>query len=410
MTTLGFHYFPDDLHYRAVDLQAWLPELRALGARWLTVIGSQTRAVPEPFLNRLREAAIEPIIHIPTMPARPGDLEGLLTTYGRWGVRYVCVFAEPNTRAAWPAAAWTQAGLVERFLDVMTPVWAAQVAAGLPPVFPPLRAGGDYWDTAFLEAALAGLQRRQQASVLKEMVFALNLWTFNRPVDWGAGGLRAWPAAKPYLTPPGAQDQRGFHVFDWVTEIVQARLGEPRPLLCLAGGPRLGEQADPALPPVDEMRHATCTNEVMQLLTAGKLPAHLLNVNFWLLAAPEASPCVGEAWYRSDGKTLAAVDVVKRLGGPARRSAAGKSPSGKRLRHYLLLPTFEWGVSEWHWRAALDFVKTHRPACGFSAEEAAQAERVTIFGNQQGIGGEVEAALKRAGCAVERIVPPAELA
>ncbi len=25
MTTLGFHYFPDEAHYRRVDLEAWLP-------------------------------------------------------------------------------------------------------------------------------------------------------------------------------------------------------------------------------------------------------------------------------------------------------------------------------------------------------------------------------------------------
>ena len=414
MPTLGFHYFPDDLHYRAVDLQAWLPELRALGARWLTLIGSPTRAVPEPFIKRLREAGIEPIVHLPGLPARPDDLEGLFTTYARWGVRYVCVFAEPNTRAAWPAAAWAQTGLVERFLDVMVPIWMAQHAAGLPPVFPPLRAGGDYWDTAFLEAALAGLQRRQQTDLLRAMVFAVNLWTFNRPVDWGAGGLRAWPAAKPYLTPAGSQDQRGFYLFDWMTEIIQARVGEARPLLCLAAGARPGDQADPQLPPVDDLRHATCTNAIVQLLTAGKLPAHLLNVNFWLLAAAEASPYTAEAWYRGDGTTLAAVDIVKRAATPAQRPAAAKQPvppaAAKPLRHYVLLPTFEWGVSEWHWRAVLDYMKSHRPACGFSPEEAAQAERVTIFGNQQGVAAEVEAALQRAGCVVERVLPPAEQA
>ncbi len=413
MPSLGFHYFADDLHYRATDQAAWLPELRALGARWLTVIGSLTRAVPEPFLNALRQAAIEPIVHIPAYPAPTQDLEGLFTTYARWGVRYVCVFAEPNARAAWPAAEWGKPGLVDRFLELMLPVWQAQAAAGLPPVFPPLRAGGDYWDTAFLEAALAGLQQRGQQALLEEMVFAVNLWTFNRPVDWGAGGLRAWPQAKPYLTPPGAQDQRGFRLFEWYTEIITARVGAARPLLCLAGGPRLGDQTDPLLPAVDDLRHASCTNDLMRLLTDGGLPAHLLNINFWLLAAPEAGPGAAEAWYRADGSTLAAVNLVKRAAASqAKRAGAKTGPAAgsasKALRHYVLLPTFEWGISEWHWRAALDYVKVHRPACGFSAEEAMRAERVTIFGNEQGIGGEVEAALKRAGCDVERLLPAAE--
>jgi len=94
---------------------------------------------------------------------------------------------------------------------------------------------------------------------------------------------------------------------------------------------------------------------------------------------------------------------------PARR-ANGRVPDLERLagqpktiQHYLLLPTFEWGVSEWHWNAALAFVKMHRPACGFSVEEAGLAQRVTIFGNEQGVSPEVEMALRRAGCRVERL-------
>mgnify|MGYP000029444679 CR=1 FL=1 len=414
MTTLGLHYFPDDTHYRASDLNAWLPELQALGVRWLTVIGSPARAVPEPFIAGLKAAGIEPILHLPARLPRSADLAGLaalFATYARWGVRYVSVFAEPNTRAAWPAAEWGRTGLVERFLDGMLPVWDAQRAAGLEPVFPALRAGGDYWDTAFLEAALAGLQRRGRADLLQAFTFAVNLWTYNRPVAWGAGGLKAWPQVRPYLTPPGVQDQRGFHLFDWHNEIILARAGQARPLLCLAGGPRLGDRTDPAFPAVDAARHASCIDEIATMARETRLPANLLNVNFWLLAAPEAGPFAAEAWYRGDGATLPAVDVLKRAAAlaqtPSKTRVGAKAAGPKPLRHYLLLPTFEWGLSEWHWSAALDFVRVHRPACGFSADEAAQAEHVTILGNEQGVNRDVEAALRRAGCVVERILPPA---
>ena len=73
------------------------------------------------------------------------------------------------------------------------------------------------------------------------------------------------------------------------------------------------------------------------------------------------------------------------------------------IRHYLLLPTFEWGISEWHWTTALEYVKQHRPATGFSITEAAQAQMVTILGNEQGIGRNAEISLRQAGCQVERI-------
>ena len=64
------------------------------------------------------------------------------------------LFDRPNLRANWPAAAWAQSNLVERFLDVFQPLALAAVQAGLIPVFPPLEPGGDYWDTAFLRSCL----------------------------------------------------------------------------------------------------------------------------------------------------------------------------------------------------------------------------------------------------------------
>ena len=279
-------------------------------------------------------------------------------------------------------------------------------------MFPALKAGGDYWDTGFLEAALSGLSRRQKGDLAKQLVFAVNLWTFNRPVNWGEGGLKRWPEAKPYLTPPGTQDQQGFHLIDWYDEIIRDRLGEARPFLCLSGGPRPGDQTDKNFLPLDELRHESCIREIMQAQANGALLPNLLNINYWLLAASDDSPFAREAWYRSDGTVLPAVEMLKQrmqveskackaLGAQAGAPAEGLSH--KPIRHYLLLPAFEWGVSEWHWNAALDYVKAFRPACGFSAEEAAQAQRVTIVGNEQGVSRDAENMLRLAGCAVERV-------
>jgi len=427
MTSLGFHYFPDEAHYRRADLQAWLPELVGLEAKWLTLIGSLTRAVPEAFVKGLLDAGIEPIIHIPAVPTKRDPkgvtattLSGLFRTYARWGIRYVVAFSEPNMRAAWAPSDWGQASLVERFLDLALPLLEAQHEAGLQPVFPALRAGGDYWDTAFLEGALAGLQKRDKQELAKNLTFAANLWTYNRPLNWGQGGLKRWPASRPYLTPPGSQDQRGFRLFDWYDEIIRARLGTTRPILSLAGGPTIGDQTDPAFPVLDDLRHASCIQDLAQAIDGGQLPEQVLNVNLWLLAAPAGSPFAGEAYYQPDGATLTAVEALKHMGGPGQRAAhrrvdeskglaqgdQAENDGPKSLRHYVLLPTFEWGVSEWHWSAALDYVKAHRPVCGFSADEARQAQRVTIVGTEQGVSAAVEADLRQAGCTVERLNLP----
>jgi len=413
MTTLGFHYFPDDLHYRASDLQTWLPELKALDARSLTVVCPVTRAVPEDFIRALVQAGIEPVIHVPVVPIRrilPEDVAPVFQSYARWGVKTVALFSEPNVRGAWAAAEWAKPALVDRFLDLLVPILQAEADAELQPVFPALRAGGDYWDTAFLEAALAGISHRNPGSWVKQLVFAVNLWTFNRPLSWGQGGLKRWPEAKPYLTPPGTQDQQGFHLVDWYDPIIAARLGEPRPFVCLAGGPRLGDQTDKSFPVIDEVRHDTCTREIVQAISNQALLPNLQNVNFWLMTAPEASPFSREAWYRTDGSLLPAVETLKnrlQVRNKVAKAAGATAPpapdSAKPIRHYLLMPAFEWGISEWHWNVAADFVKTFRPACGFSPDEAAHAQRVTIIGNEQGVSRDVEAMLRLAGCAVERV-------
>lgn len=417
MSQIGFHYFPDDVHYRAADLHAWLPELKALGVRWLTLLGSLTRAVPEAFISGLKQAGIEPIIHIYALPTDTAALTSLLEPYARWGVRYVVIGHELNMRAQWPAAEWGQPNLVERLIERLTPVWHAQKAAGLEMIMPALRAGGDYWDTAFLEATLAALQRQGRGELLQQLTFAVNLFSAGKPANWGAGGLHAWPAARPYATLPNTQDQRGFHLFDWYNEIITARAGQARPLLCLAGGPRLGEAALPSENSAKAnaaVQHANATQEILNLVDAHRLPANLLNVNFWLLAADAASPIAREAWYQPDGTQVPAITTLKQYAqrhaakNPPRAKSFSKTASGKLFAHYLLLPTFEWGLSEWHWQKALEYVKLHQPTCGFSQAEAAQAERVTLFGNEQGLSLELEQKLHNAGCDVERVLPVVE--
>lgn len=416
-TGIGFHYFPDEAHYRTKDVQAWLPELKALGASWLTVIGSPERAIPESFLRPVIEAGIEPIIHMPVTPIRSLDEEALTTlyrSYARWGVHYVVLFDQPNRRDSWAADHWGREALADRFLDLLLPGLQLAQRHGLAPVFPPLTQGGDYWDTSFLDAAINLLQKRGQTQLLKELVFAVYGFAFNRPVEWGAGGAARWTSSRPYITPPGSQDQRGFRSFEWYAEVIRARLGDPRPLIMLAGGAKLGDSDEPTLPQVDPLRHALCNMAIARAVRDRTLPTYLTNVSFWLLAAEDDGPHAAAAWYRGDGSTLAVVGELKKQAAAAVQAVAAQErrrspqpvllPNGhKPIYHYVLLPTFEWGVSDWHWSAALDYVRKFQPACGFSVAEAQAAKFVTIVGNEQGISAAAEDALRAAGCAVERV-------
>ncbi len=389
MPTYGFTYFADEAFMRPSVAHTWLTELQALGAQWLVVRASPARAIPEAFIQAAQAAGLQVVVDMPVHPIQPTDPEmvrPLLHAYARWGVRYLNLWPAPNSRQAWPAHHWGRAEVVTQFVAAATPLWLAQREAGLPPVFPALQPGGDYWDTVFLESALDTLLAGPHHHLLDDMVFGMVTAPGNRPLMWGQGGPARWPQARPYLTPPGAQDQRGFRAFEWYQATLTARLGQPRPLLSVGGGLALHDHSDPNFPPLDDVRHTSCTLEMVNALA--DLPDSVLNITLGAL----------EACY-PNGQPLAAMTALKR------RSAAPPTPhrkSGKPLKHYVLLPVFAWGVSEWHWKTAYTLVREGEAVCGCSPTEAALAEKVTVLGQAHALPDSVLDDLRARGCQVQR--------
>lgn len=407
-TGLGFHYFPDDAHYRAKDLQTWLPELKMLGASWVTLVGSLSRAIPEPFLRGLIDSGIEPIIHLRPTLIQPADLDTfdlLCGSYARWGAHYVVLYDQPNTRVAWGSDEWGSNNLIDHFIDLLLPSLQLAQGHGLTPVFPPLKQGGDYWDTSFLDKALTLMKGRGQENLLDSIVFGVYGFTSDRPVDWGLGGPAHWPNAKPYHVPPGAQDGNGFRAFEWYAHVLRNHLGDDRPMIMLAGGARPGDSDDPDW-------HTSCNNSIVKAMLEQALPPYLLNVSFWLLAGDEQA-----AWRRKDGTALPELEALRQEIAATRKTATpveAKSKASakhmptslKPLYHYVLMPSAEWE----DWIAAMDYVRKFQPTCGFSIEEAVYAAHVTLLGNEQAIGVDVEHALRAAGCEVERVCSTDSLA
>lgn len=421
-TRLGFHYFSDALHYRESDLNTWLPELQSLGASWLVVQSAADRAIPEQFICGLLRAGIEPVIQFQLSLANPPDtasLTPLLEAYAHWGARAVLFFDRPNARAAWPAAGWAQQDLVERFLDRFTPLASRAQETGLTPVFPALEPGGNFWDTAFLRSALQSLSRRKQTALLQHMVLAAYGWTGGHSLSWGAGGPEAWPETHPYLTPSGCEDQRGFHIFDWYTTVSEAVLDRPLPLLVLGAGITSDPQLLPAdgQPPADTIvsiarmaRGESLTDPADRSKTLDPLPEHVLAVNYWLLSDEPTSPYYAQAWYQGETQ-LPAVQALKDLNAQPFTTFAEMNARAKGIynaahhpiKHYLLLPLYEWGVADWHLDVIRPFIKNHTPTVGFSIAEAAMAEKVTVIGSAQSFSEECLEQLRFSGCSVERI-------
>ena len=73
------------------------------------------------------------------------------------------------------------------------------------------------------------------------------------------------------------------------------------------------------------------------------------------------------------------------------------------IAHYLLLPLYEWGVSDWHLDVAKPFIKKHMLTVGFSVSEAVYAAQVTVIGGPQTFPEETLQFLRDSGCTVERI-------
>lgn len=454
---IGFHYFPDALHYRESDLNTWVPILQSLGASWLTLATPLERAIPEAFIRGLQTASIEPILHFDlplTRPSITGTWRLLLESYASWGVHYIVLFDRPNLRHTWPASSWAQSDLVERFLDIFIPYAQAVVEHGMVPVFPPLEPGGDYWDTAFLRAALRSLVRRGQHKILDRLAISAYAWSDNQPLNWGAGGPERWPSARPYFNSPGVQDQRGYRIFDWYTTLVQSELGRTHPILLLAAGSRPGDKINPDRPAVDGEEHLRQNLGILRMVYGDspeppappalmsdsiphnlhtaqnnievfeEVPEEVIASNFWLLSASPESPYLAHAWYQPDGSHLPVVNAIRKYltarhksfssskafksiekgcQGNCSTEGAPVNTAQQTIDHYLLLPVYEWGVAEWHLDVIKGFVKKHHPTIGFSTSEAALAKRVTLLGGLQSFDEMVENNLRAAGCEVIRI-------
>jgi hypothetical protein len=420
-TRYGFYYYPDILHYTENDIHAWIPELISLGASWLTLLAPIDRAIPELFIRRIIEAGIQPVLHLPLPTNRLGrseDINPLFNAYAHWGVKYITLFDRPNLLKNWEPSNWAKNNLVDRFLDIFVPLAEDARQAGLIPVFPPLEPGGDYWDTAFLYAALQGIQRRGQMDLLNQLVLSAYAWSGNRSPNWGAGGPERWPQTRPYSTPKNSEDHFGFRIFDWYLATCEAATGISRPIIILAAGSLIGNQLDPRSPAVDIHAHTWQNMTLVQLMSGrfkeyDPVPPQVINCNFWLLSATESDKELSNAWYKPDNSHLPIVDQLKDWVANGRdfQASSAKSISSSTqnfngslpISHYLLLPNYEWGTADLHLETIRPFIKKYQPTIGFSPVEASHAKKVTVIGGGSSVPESIIDGLLAAGCIVEQI-------
>jgi hypothetical protein len=329
-TGLGFHYLPDTEHYSPHDLERWLPELKKMGTSWLVLLSGVEVPIPEFFIRRLVDSEIEPVVRVATPSVQPlerSKLAQLLQAYAEWGVHYVEVLCEPNCASRWPLPGWTRPSLVEGFVDFLMPCLEEMRLARLYPFFPALRPGGNYWDLSFLQTALELLTSRGMKDLFENMVVGMHNHAFDKALDWGTGGRRRWPMARPYFTPEGSEDHRGLNLFEWYDEIIQAAVGDSLPLICM-GSAVVGDPYSSAagMSPDDEESSANRAVTIARNLMDGTVPDYVLNHAFWLLAAKPGHPYGVHAWYGTQGEESQAVSAMKGLLKHARPGNDSETP------------------------------------------------------------------------------------
>lgn len=391
-TGIGFRLPADQ--YERLGADDWLPMLRAAGASWAILPCHHPRSVPAALLMDLASRDVETVVQVivnPIAPIESNLLRNLLSRYRDCGVRYVSFYDRPNCICQWTLAEWRKPQLLQRFVDMFLPCVEKASELGLFPVFSPLEPGSDYWDTAFLAGALQEMKERGKTPFFDRLAIGIYNYAYNRPLTWGKGGRAQWKESLPYHTPPGSEDHRGFYIFQWYEEVLRDKVGYALPLISLGGGAGVGGWEDASFSPLEGKMAGQRNQEAVHLLVEGELPDSLFNIAFPLEAVME------------DG-AVATIKALRELPRHPRYSSwnkpevALKSSVPKPIYHYLLLPAEE-GARAW----PESYVRRFHPTCGFSLEEAMQAEFVTIVGDTLAISPQTERKIRAAGCKVERV-------
>jgi hypothetical protein len=403
LINFGFSYFSSEEYFLDNQLDFWFQEVQKWGGSYLLFMGNFKTLVPEQIFFKAKKFGLEPIIHFKTkLPSAKtfNDSAFFLDLYKKWGAKYIVLGDQPNMKQDWLTSLWHDGTLVNHFLDCFIPLANHALKIGLQPIMAPLTPGGDYWDCAFLELFLDGLNKRKMAALIDPLILSSYGFTFNLPLSWGAGGPERWPNAKPYSNNDGQQNQIGFHNFEWLQAVSQRVVGRKMPVIILdAGNPGEKSNSNPELSIEDSLQKILMACNNINNLEEGdniEMPVFNESVVACLFSLETVKALLGEnclgtlnqIFLKNQAKKIKA-NMNHKLDGP------------KYIEHYLLLPAYTSGVSDVVLNKVKPLIKKLKPTIGFSLEEAVHASKVSIYPDQYLFSEDQINQLRSAGCEVE---------
>lgn len=167
-----------------------------------------------------------------------------------------------------------------------------------------------------------------------------------------------------------------MHIFDWYEVIASQAIGIALPIIVVAGGSTVADQTRPSE-----------TAEIIRMLNAEEISTSVIAFAFPLFGRATDQLQSRAAW--QDDQPAPKVKEIKSPG----------SAGSKRYQDYILLPK---NASAADWPAIAQFAQARGSAIGFSAQDAAHAQRVWILADDNEISDSVEQTLVEGGCQVSR--------
>lgn len=380
-----------------------IDQIKNIRPNFCVVRSESNRAISESAITTIVNESCEPIIrfHLPlNKKTQDYELEALLKAYRNWGVKRVIFFDQPNLISTWGSEAWIQRDLINRFLDRIIFTSELSIELGLSPVFPPLDPLGNFPDLTFFRQCLENLQIRNPG-ILDFLELSVLAWTHKHDLNWGAGGINIHPLNRESDEMICAGDHRSIRIYEWYDQICQAIIQKSLPIHLLQTG--LVTNCN-SLPKWDDV------NVLNEIISLANNPNSVSGCN--TLPISDYVLSCNLAVQLNDHQP--SFPIVQSL--MATQSGKGVQPHTSRINQpkelthqkkpidlYVLLPSYDWGVSDWHLEAIKTFVKNHRPAVGFSLDEAKLASQVIIINDQGFFEADQIDDLRSCDCLVEEL-------